>query len=78
MLGSAGFKQQLVQQGLTERKQQAESLHSELLRLRDEYEAANPGRFELIHPSPHQKLQSMYERMLHASRPTPTASDDLR
>lgn len=66
-LGMPGVKQQLVQQGLAERRQQAELTQAELLRLREEYEAANSSSFELIFPAPHEKLQSLYEMLLNAS-----------
>ena len=66
-LGMPGVKQQLVQQGLAERRQQAEMTQAELLRLREEYEAANSSEFELIFPAPLEKLQSLYEMLLNAS-----------
>jgi hypothetical protein len=61
------LKQQLVQQGLEERRQQASMRQGELRCLREEYEAANPGNFELVLPSPDEKLQSMYELLMNAS-----------
>ena len=68
VLGAPGLKQQLVQEGLQERRQQAVDQHEELIRLRQEYEAANPGLFELVYPAEHdQKLQSMYEMLTNAS-----------
>ena len=42
-------------------------LQIELRRLRDEYEAGNAGSFELIYPSSHEQIQSMYDMLLNAS-----------
>lgn len=49
-----------------DRRRAAGALNAELLRLRCQYEEANPGRFELIHPTEDAKLQSLYD-LLHAT-----------
>ena len=49
-----------------ERRRVADANNAELIRLRMQYEEANAGRFELIHPSDDPKLQSLYD-LLHST-----------